>query len=65
MNLPDVLQVCYMRNAAIALFGEAEKGEFRTPYVCRSLPELAECFGQPPAHSQGLFFCCSGTTVPL
>lgn len=46
----------YMRNAVIALFGEAEKGEFRIPYLCRSLPELAEHFGHPPAHSQGLFF---------
>lgn len=38
----------------VFLFGEAEKGEFCTPYVCKSLPQLAETFGQAPADSWGL-----------
>lgn len=38
----------------VFLFGEAEKGEFCTPYVCKSLPQLAETFGHPPPESRGL-----------
>jgi hypothetical protein len=38
------------------LFGEAEKGEYCAPTLCRSLPHLAETFGNPPEESQGLFF---------
>lgn len=38
----------------IALFGETEKGEFHTPYFCRSLDELVENFGNPPQNTQGL-----------
>ncbi len=38
------------------LFGEAEKGEFCTPYLCRSLPQLADTFGNPPAESLGLLY---------
>jgi len=45
-----------MENHTIALFGEAEKGEYQTAYFCRSLEELADCFGQPPENSQGLYF---------
>ncbi|MBN4067175.1 hypothetical protein JYU14_03725 [Simkania negevensis] len=40
----------------VALFGEAEKGEFRTAYFCRSLPQLADTLGHPPEQSQGLHF---------
>jgi hypothetical protein len=41
----------------IALFGEAEKGEFRTAYYCKTLEELAECLGEPPSRdSRGLDF---------
>lgn len=39
----------------VALFGEAEKGELHVPYLCRSLSELADQFGQPPPESRGLF----------
>lgn len=40
----------------IALFGEAEKGEFCTAYYCKTLPELEQYFGNPPAESLGLYF---------
>lgn len=40
----------------IALFGEAEKGEFETAYFCRNLPDLAEHLGHPPEESKGLYF---------
>lgn len=39
----------------IALFGEAEKGRFRTPHFCESLPQLVDCLGNPPPDSKGLF----------
>jgi hypothetical protein len=38
----------------IFLFGEAEKGEFCTPHLCKSLPQLAETFGNPPEESFGI-----------
>ncbi len=41
--------------SVIALFGEAEKGNFYTPHLCRTLPQLAEVLGEPPAESEGLF----------
>lgn len=40
----------------IALFGEAERGEFQTAYYCQNLEQLDEFFGNPPANSQGLFY---------
>lgn len=40
----------------VALFGEAEKGEYQTPYFCESLPQLVELLGNPPPESRGLFF---------
>lgn len=45
-----------MTRRAIFLFGEAEKGEFCTPLVCKSLPQLAETFGNPPEESQGILY---------
>lgn len=38
----------------VFLFGAAEKGEFCTPYLCKTLPELADTFGNPPEESLGL-----------
>lgn len=38
------------------VFGEAEKGDFRTPYECVSLCHLAETFGNPPEKSRGIDF---------
>ena len=40
----------------IFLFGEAEKGDFCTPFLCKSLPQLAETFGNPPEESLGLLY---------
>lgn len=40
----------------IALFGEAEKGEFETAYFCESLPQLVDYLGNPPSESKGLFY---------
>ncbi|MCH1429632.1 MAG: hypothetical protein L7U87_02615 [Chlamydiales bacterium] len=41
---------------SVALFGEAEKGQFNTAYFCYSLPELLDSFGNPPESSLGLHF---------
>lgn len=40
----------------IALFGEAEKGQFRTAYFCQTLEQLDDYFGNPPLDSKGLFY---------
>ena len=40
----------------IALFGEAEKGQFKKAYVLRDLPRLVDTLGNPPPESRGLFF---------
>lgn len=39
----------------IALFGEAEKGDFSSGYLCKNLPELVDCCGNPPKGSRGLY----------
>lgn len=44
-----------MENLTIALFGEAERGEYRTPYYCQTLPQLVENLGNPPPESHGLY----------
>jgi hypothetical protein len=44
-------------DVAVALFGEAGRGEFRTAYYCKSLNQLSECLGEPPsADCKGLDF---------
>ena len=45
-----------MNRRTIFLFGEAEKGEFCTPLLCKSLPQLAETFGNPPEESLGILY---------
>lgn len=40
----------------VALFGEAEKGQFKTPYFLKSLSQLVDLLGHPPTESEGLFF---------
>jgi hypothetical protein len=40
----------------IFLFGEAEKGEYCTPLLCKSLPQLADTFGNPPEETQGILY---------
>lgn len=40
----------------VAMFGEAEKGKYRTAYFCNTLPQLAEYLGHPPSQSRGLYY---------
>ncbi|MBB65378.1 MAG: hypothetical protein CMO81_09975 [Waddliaceae bacterium] len=40
----------------VALFGEAERGDFRTAYFCESLPQLVDTLGHPPEDSMGLYY---------
>ena len=40
----------------IALFGEAERGQFRKAYVLHELEELVDALGNPPEESQGIHF---------
>ncbi|MBA3239556.1 MAG: hypothetical protein H0T62_14605 [Parachlamydiaceae bacterium] len=40
----------------VALFGEAEKGEYHTAYYCNNLEQLADNFGNAPLHSMGLYY---------
>lgn len=41
----------------VALFGEAQKGEFNTAYYCKSLDQLSDFLGEPPSQeSMGLQF---------
>lgn len=40
----------------VFLFGEAEKGEFCTPLYCKSLPQLADMFGNPPESTHGIAY---------
>ena len=45
-----------MKSRCVALFGEAEKGEFGIPLICQSLPQLCDVLGNPPEESQGIFY---------
>lgn len=45
-----------MDNRDVVLFGEAEKGCFRTAYYMDSLPQLADHLGNPPPESVGLIY---------
>jgi hypothetical protein len=40
----------------IALFGEAEKGQWKKPHIIKGLPELIDLLGNPPPDTEGLFF---------
>lgn len=40
----------------IVLFGEAERGEYKTAYFCQTLPQLADFLGNPPPFSVGLYY---------
>ncbi len=40
----------------IAMFGEAEKGKYRSAYFLKNLPQLVDNLGNPPPDSQGLHF---------
>lgn len=40
----------------VAVFGEAERGQYKKPYFLYDLPQLVDTFGNPPSESQGLFY---------
>ncbi len=40
----------------MVLFGEAEKGAFKTPHILQALPQMMDRLGNPPEKSEGLFF---------
>jgi hypothetical protein len=42
--------------SVVALFGEAEKGQFKVPYVLKDMPQIIDVLGNPPEESQGLYF---------
>lgn len=44
------------KTRTVALFGEAEKGEFQRAYFCQNLEQLLERLGNPPPDSQGLYY---------
>lgn len=44
----------FMQARTMALFGEAEKGDFHKAYYCKTLDQLLDCFGNPPLASRGL-----------
>ncbi len=44
----------------IAVFGEAEKGDFSTGYFCNTLAELVDYCGNAPSESRGLYFAVQG-----
>ncbi len=43
-----------MHPYTIAIFGEAEKGQFQKPYFCPTLEHLVDFFGNPPEESRGI-----------
>lgn len=45
-----------MELTTIALFGEAEKGEYQKGYWCQDLSQLVDLFGNPPEESKGLYY---------
>lgn len=44
------------RRYRVALFGEAEKGQYKTAYHFKKLEQLVDALGQPPPNTQGLLF---------
>ncbi len=45
-----------MKLSTVALFGEAEKGEFRTPHIFHTIPQLHDGLGNPPKESLGIYY---------
>jgi len=44
------------KQSIIALFGEAEKGDYHRPYYFSALEQLADTLGEPPPETTGLFY---------
>lgn len=49
-----------MEPFTVALFGEAEKGDYCTGYLCNTLSELVDYLGNPPDESLGLYLAVQG-----
>lgn len=49
-----------MEPMTVALFGEAEKGDYCTGYLCNTLSELVDYLGNPPVDSRGLYLAVQG-----
>lgn len=45
-----------MEAYTVALFGEAEKGEYQRPFLCKTVSQLLDLFGHPPLHSRGIYY---------
>lgn len=45
-----------MQTYTVALFGEAERGEYHRPFHCQTVEQLLDLFGNPPLHSHGLYY---------
>lgn len=45
-----------MKLSTVVLFGEAEKGEYRTPYRISTIPQLHDGLGNPPSESLGIYY---------
>lgn len=45
-----------MEMPIVALFGEAERGEYRVPYTVHSVPQLHDRVGNPPVDSLGIYY---------
>lgn len=45
-----------MQLSTIALFGEAEKGEYSKGYFCEAVSQLVDVLGNPPPHTHGLYY---------
>lgn len=45
-----------MKLYTIALFGEAERGEYKVPYFCQTMEQLLDNFGNPPKESRGIYY---------
>lgn len=44
-----------METCTLALFGEAERGEFERPYFLQNISQLGEFLGNPPPNTKGVF----------
>lgn len=45
-----------MEEYTIALFGEAEKGDYQAAYFCDAVEQLLDIFGNAPKNSRGLHY---------
>jgi len=56
MKIYDIIQYRMDKISMVALFGEAEKGEFIIPQLFHSVSHLHEKVGNPPPDSHGIHY---------